>query len=145
MNAIRAMLSIGLLLVLVTTTFHWGCGESEPTPPADGGADATSDAAADAPPASGTQRYSCDVGTGGARLCQDTVYPESLAEIVGQVMAMCESGGGTLGDTCDTTGSVGGCRNVNGETITTAWYYSGSEAEVTQRCQEQMDATFVMP
>lgn len=95
---------------------------------------------------------SCDIrpqcgGSGSERVCiASTGYGKVSGDTFGTIQN-CTSAKGILGETCDLTGAVAGCRGAgagSGNYITyTYWYYSGTVQDVMAKCPSPM--TVVMP
>jgi hypothetical protein len=91
--------------------------------------------------------FSCTMGSGEGRTCIDTTWTGANYQKAGGMHA-CSKKGGTPGNTCTRTGSIGGCKfamSGQGQTITTTqWHYTGSPSAVMASCDSQ-GGRFVKP
>lgn len=116
-----------------------------------GGAAMAGAAAGGAPSSAGDVSWSCDSpdAFSGMRLCTDYLYPALVVQLLGDQFAPSCQGDAVLGEKCDTSGAVVGCRanNVDAPGITvTNWFYDGTKQSLMNGtlCTEN-DSAWVDP
>jgi hypothetical protein len=91
-------------------------------------------------------QFSCDATDKGQHVCIDTIYGVASTSLVQDGKTQCTTMGGTAGDACDRTGSLGGCRVVSTTATVTTWSYgTGSSSTLMQNCTMNLNGTFVAP
>jgi hypothetical protein len=94
----------------------------------------------------GKTSFGCEQGSAAdpaTHSCTDYIYTNLPEDIFETAKGGCTASGGTLIESCDTTGSVGGCRTggANGEITQeiTIWHYTGDEESETELCADLGD------